>query len=79
MQTIATKAPEIGALFQEAVMLLGMIEGLDVLHDQADGAGEDIVSRRARNALTPSIQAAITMAEALANGLERADMAQRRA
>lgn len=60
-------------LAHESCRLSAMIEGLDVLSEQATGPEDCPLSKRARNALQPTLEAVIKAAWALTDRIERAD------
>ena len=64
---------------RDAVMLLGLCEGLDVLNDAADALNDaDPVTRQARNAMVPMIEVIIEKARRLADDIEAAETATRK-
>ena len=77
----ATQTPTLSELQHEACMIARMIEGFDVLND-ASGViynSENIVERRAANAMRPMIEAAIKAAWELTNRIEVFEDALRKA
>ncbi|WP_104018436.1 hypothetical protein [Roseovarius nitratireducens] len=54
----------------DACKLASMLEGLDVLINEADGDRADPIVRMARNALPPMIEALIAKAWQLQEGIE---------
>lgn len=69
---------DLGDIGRDMVMLAGMLDGLDVLVDSADGDRSDPVVRKARNALVPLVEDVANKAHALATDIERADDAARK-
>ncbi|MDO9638117.1 MAG: hypothetical protein Q7J44_06220 [Pseudotabrizicola sp.] len=65
-------------LEHEACMLASMIEGLSVLHDQADGPEGCTIAKRARNSLAPTFDMVIQKAWALTTAIENAEDAARK-
>jgi hypothetical protein len=63
-------------LAHKATILASLAEGLDVLHEQADGAPECLLTRRARNAIRPAIEATIAAAWALTLDIEATERAE---
>lgn len=63
---------------RDMVMLAGMLDGLEVLNDAADGDRSDQVARKARNATVPLIETVAEMAHRLADDIERASDAARK-
>ena len=62
---------------RDMVMLAGMIDGIEVLNDAADGDRSDPTVRKARNALVPLIEIVIAKAHGLADDIDRAERATR--
>ena len=60
-------------LAHEACKLAAMLEGLDVLIDQASGMDHDPLAKMARNSLPPMIETLIQKAWALNQAIELAD------
>ena len=63
---------------RDMVMLAGMIDGIEVLNDAADGDRSDPTVRKARNALSPLIEDVADKAHRLADEIEAAEMAARK-
>lgn len=59
-------------LANEAFKLAAMLEGLDVLIDQASGIAHDPLAKMARNSLPPMIETLIQKAWALNSAIEKA-------
>ena len=74
----ATAGPTLNDLGNDAVMLLGLCEVLDVVNDAQDGDQSCPVARQARNGMVPLIAAVIDKARRLADDIERADDAARK-
>ena len=74
----ATAGPRLNDLGNDAVMLLGLCEVLDVVNDAQDGDQSCPVARQARNGMVPLIAAVIDKARRLADDIERADDAARK-
>ena len=64
-------------LAHEACKLAAMLEGLDVLIDQASGMDHDPLAKMARNSLPPMIETLIQKAWALNQAIEPADRGTR--
>lgn len=81
MSDISAQPPTLSDLQHEACMLASLIEGLDVLNDACglSYTSENIVERRASNALRPMIEAAIKNAWDLTRRLEECEDATRKA
>lgn len=66
-----TPPPSLTDLAHEACFLAGMVEGLDVLFDQADADDrQSIVTRRARNSFRPMLEAVIRHAAELSSRID---------
>lgn len=74
----ATGAPNLSDLGNDAVMLLGLCEGLDVMNDAQDGDPSCPVARQARNAMVPLIAAVIEKARRLADDIDAAERTTRK-
>ena len=70
-------ASTLSDLAHEACKLAAMLEGLDVLIDQAGGMDYDPLAKMARNSLPPMIETLIEKAWALNQAIENADMGAR--
>lgn len=75
-----TTPPTLSDLHTEACMLASMIEGLDVLNDAVghNYASQDVIERRASNAMRPMIEAVIKSAWDLMGRIEILDQMERR-
>lgn len=81
MPTEPKPLPTLQDLTVEACMLASLIEGLDVLNDMSDTHiqnTQDITSKRAANAMRPTIEAAIKAAWELTSRLELLEDAERK-
>lgn len=71
MSNAQSPLPALADLALDACELAGMIEGLDVLFDQADCDDATMIStKRARNAFRPILEAVIKRAADLSNQLD---------
>lgn len=66
-----TGQPSLSDLAHDACKLAAMLEGLDVLIDQAGGMEEDPMAKMARNSLPPMIETLIHKAWELNAGIEK--------
>lgn len=76
-----TELRPLQSLAHDACMLVGMIEGLDVINDSTglSTLGADLVERRALNAMRPMLEATIKAAEDLQRRIDAMDDAERKA
>lgn len=69
------EAPSLSDLSNDAVMLLGLCEVLDVVNDAQDGDQSCPVARQARNGMVPLIAAVIEKARRLADDIDSVERA----
>lgn len=74
-----TREITLGDLQHDATMLVAMIEGISVLQDQSDGPAECPMAKRAREAISPTLDMVIEKGWELARAIDRMDMRQSKA